>query len=140
MNSSLMRIIKSRLGGEAAKRLYKTAIYNSRHRDRLSLSCFAVSLKAYFRGMSHLGLYDFFNIVEPAPLLRECGWVKVGNFRFVYVPRDLGIFALEVDDILAEFVLSRDLEEYYEVLDTEGPYEEGEVSLREGDIVIDAGG
>ena len=139
MNSSFMRIIKSRLCGEWAIRLYKTAKHYFRHKDSLSRRCFIVSLKAYFRGMSHLGLCDFFNIVEPAPLLRECRWVKVGNFRFVYVPRDLGIFALEVDDILAEFVLSRDLEGYYEALDTEGPYEDGEVTLREGDIVIDAG-
>lgn len=139
---SIVRKILTRLCGQRLRQLIQVFLWALFHRDELSWSCFKRTLLIYCFSARRVGLGDFFGII--APELDEKGNVIIGQgrarrFFFEYRPYDMGIFSMEVDDILAEYILERDLTDYYNVLGTEGAYEKGPVGLRAGDIVVDAG-
>ncbi len=137
MHVSILKKIENRLCGLHMKYLLKTACHYCTHRDGLSFRCFLWALRSYFRGMENLGLNDYLGILAKCP--NDADYITAGEFRFVNNEECLPALRAECDDILAEHVLSRKLEEYYRLFDAEGPYENGEVVLERGDIVIDAG-
>lgn len=135
---SIMKKIIWRLWGGHAKQLLRAIIHLCTHWDYLSRRCFGWVARVYFCGMSHMDpLYDWFNIMKPID--EEAGLVAAGQFRFVYTPQIISALSTECNEILAEYILSRRLDDYYAILDSEGPYEIEEVALHEGDVVIDAG-
>jgi len=87
--------------------------------------------------MRQLGTYDYIGILPEHP--DEDGYIDVGDIRLVCNEECVPALRMECDDILGESVLQQDLEEFYRLIEAEGPYEFEEVSLEKGDIVIDAG-
>lgn len=137
MTRITLKKFTSRIWGFYMKVLVKTLCYALKRRNRMSWSVFLWAVRSYFCGTTQSGTVYDFGIVPKKPDAE--GFVKVGDFKFVYDSQCANDVRSESADILAEYILSLDLEEYYRLYDGEGPYEVGCVSLHAGDIVIDAG-
>lgn len=138
MHVSVLSKIAWRIWGHQAKMLFRATRRVLTHWDYLSWRCFVWAIRSYFLGTSRMNVfYDWFDIVKSWN--EENGIIDVGQFHFYYNQQSISALTSESSEILAEYVLSRPLEEYYEVFDSEGPYEIDEVQLQKDDIVVDAG-
>ena len=134
----LWRKITGRIYGAQMCDVLKAAFLLIKHCDKTAFDCFCCALRIYILGAhSNNGLMDRLGILSSK--LDENGHVSVGKFRFVYDKNFIISLRRDGDDTLGEYILSRDLDEYYRNFDGEGPYEIEEVRLHPNDIVVDAG-